>query len=50
MLEACEYSFEISVSGDHLKGNGEMRLFDARGQPIEVIATTFAGQRVTLQG
>lgn len=43
-----EYAFEISVSDDHLSGNGTMNLFDANGRPAGVIPTAFTGERVTL--
>ena len=43
-----EYSFEISVSGNRLRGNGTMHVFDANGNPSGVIPTTFTGERVRL--
>jgi hypothetical protein len=43
-----EYSFEISVSGDRLNGNGTMNLFDANDQPTGRVPTTFTGERVRL--
>ncbi len=44
-----EYSFEISVSGDRLRGDGKMNLLDVNDQPIGVIPTTFTGQRIKLK-
>ncbi|MES2325966.1 MAG: hypothetical protein V4499_01370 [Pseudomonadota bacterium] len=43
-----EYSFEISVSGDRLNGNGTMNLFDPNDQPTGGGPTTFTGERVRL--
>jgi hypothetical protein len=44
-----EYSFEISVAGDRLSGNGAMHLFDADNRSIETVPTTLTGQRVALE-
>jgi hypothetical protein len=44
-----EYSFEIAVSGNRLRGNGTMQLFDANGVRGGKIPTEFVGERVTLQ-
>ena len=42
-----EYAFSITVSGNRLRGDGTMHLFDANGVPAAAIPTTFAGERVT---
>ena len=41
-----EYAFQVTVAGDHLRGQGEMHLFDANGRPNGEIPTMFEGDRV----
>lgn len=45
-----EYSFELSVSGDHLSGSGTMHLFDSANVPGGAIPTAFSGERVKIDG
>jgi hypothetical protein len=44
-----EYTFDVSVSGNVMRGHATMTLIDPKGHATAVVPTTIIGERVTLR-